>query len=287
MDMASKLSVVIATRNEEKNIENCIKSVVDQIFPREKVEIIVVDNGSKDNTVNLAKKYTENVYDLARDVNLSNIKNFRGAQVNFGVGKSIGDIIFFPDADMTFDENLFSDVIDKFKKVDALYVPEIICGKGFFGKIRNFERSFYNQTCIDGVRFVGREAFLKVGGFDVKNIVFGPDDWDFTKTLKKNNFGLGITEKSLFHHEEWLDWKTYINKKTKYIATFDSYIAKWGKSDPDIKKQFGLSYRFFGVFIENGKWKKLLSHPVLTVGMYGLRFLVGVKFLLRKNEKHN
>ena len=52
--------------------------------------------------------------------------------------------------------------------------------------------------------------------------------------------------------------------------------------DKDIKKQFGLTYRYFGVFLENGKWKKLLSHPILTVGMYFLRFLVGVSFLINK-----
>lgn len=60
------------------------------------------------------------------------------------------------------------------------------------------------------------------------------------------------------------------------------YNEKWGKSDPDLKKQFGIYYRFFGIFTEKGKWKKLLLHPFLAMGMYFLRFLVGVKFLTRK-----
>lgn len=291
MDVASKISAVIATRNEEKNIENCIRSIKDQDFLRDNIEIIVVDNGSVDTTVDLAKKYTEKVYELGKNIDLSNIKNFRGAQVNFGVSKSSGNIIFFPDADMTFDKKLFSDALDKLEKTDALYVPEIVRGKGFFGKIRNFERSFYNETCIDGVRFVKRNSFLRVGGFDVENIVFGPDDWDLTKSLKKIGIKIGITEKSLFHHEEWLSMLVYLRKKGNYVGTFKSYIDKWGKDDIDVKKQLGLYYRFFRVFTENDKWKKLVTHPFLALNMYILRVLVGIIFLFRKfskkiHEKH-
>ena len=63
----------------------------------------------------------------------------------------------------------------------------------------------------------------------------------------------------------------------------DVYIEKWGKDDQDVKKQFGIYYRFFGVFLENGKWKRLVAHPILAAGMYFLRFWVGVNFLLRDN----
>jgi len=38
----------------------------------------------------------------------------------------------------------------------------------------------------------------------------------------------------------------------------DAYIKKWGPGDPDIKKQLGLYYRFFGVFVEDGKFVKVL-----------------------------
>ena len=174
------VSVIIATRNESANIERIIKSLQRQTYPN--IEILVVDNGSTDNTQSLARKFLpdENVFHLAEYIDLSNVKNFRGAQVNFGVHKSKGNIIFFPDADMTFDNNLIEEAVEKMKLYDSLYVPEIVVGKGLFGKIRNFERSFYNSTCIDAVRFVSRHYFTKVKGFDEKNIAFAPDDWDLT-----------------------------------------------------------------------------------------------------------
>lgn len=279
--MLPLISAIVATKNEEKNIRRCLTSILDQKYPKEKIEIIVVDNDSSDKTREIAGKYTNLIYDIKEESDLTAVKNFRGAQLNLGVEKSQGEIIFFPDADMTFNPELLSDAAQKTGNKDALFVPEIICGRGFFGKIRNFERSFYNETCIDGVRFVKKEVFLSVEGFDVKNIAFGPDDWDFTKKLKMKNYKLGITEESLFHHEEHMTAKTYLNKKSKYAVTIDDYVKKWGRNDPDIKKQFGLYYRYFGIFWEEGKWKKLLAHPILALGMYSLRIIVGFKFLMR------
>ncbi len=46
-----------------------------------------------------------------------------------------------------------------------------------------------------------------------------------------------------------------------------------------IGKQLGFWYRYFGVFVEDGKGRQLLRYPVLTLGMYILRFLAGLNYL--------
>ncbi len=276
--------MIVATKNEERNIERCLRSIQKLNYPKDKVEVIVVDNNSSDNTKKVAIKHLVQFYNLTEYMPLNNLKNFRGAQLNFGVSKAKGEIIFFPDADMTFDPELMNESVKKIvdEKYDALFVPEVVNGKGWFGKIRNFERSFYNSTCIDGIRIVKKEDFDTVGGFDIKNIAFGFDDWDFTKNIKINK-KVSVTKKPLFHHEEELTLGVYLSKKAQYSVTANDYIKKWGKDDIDIKKQFNIKYRFLGVYIENGKWKQLVRKPLLTLGMIGLRFFVGLSFLFRKN----
>lgn len=266
------VSVIIATKNEENNIENCLRSILSQNYQKEKLEIIVVDNNSTDQTKEIAKKYTENVFNYGPE---------RSSQKNFGVEKCHGEYFLHLDADMTLSEKVIEECVSKVQmdeNIIALYIPEIVSGKKFFSKVRWFERSFYNGSPIDAVRFIRKDIFLKVGGFDEK--LYACEDWDLDKRLRK--FGkFGITKSELYHNEAEFNLKKYLSKKGYYSKNVNEYMKKWGKNDPDIRKQLGFYYRYFGVFIENGKWKKLIQHPVLATGMYFLRFLVGVKFIMR------
>lgn len=266
------ISVIITTKNEEKNIENCLKSIKNQSYSQEKIEVIVVDNNSTDKTKEIALKYTSKVFDKGPE---------RSAQRNFGVEKSSGEWFLYLDADMILSENVIKDCVNEVianTEIIALHISEIIMGEKFWSKVRRFERSFYDGTAIDGVRFIKKSEFQKVGGFDEK--LTGPEDWDLDKKLKKNG-KINLVKIPIYHNEAEFDLKKYLNKKGYYAQKFDEYIVKWGKDDPDIKKQFGIYYRFFGVFVENGKWKKIITHPFLTGGMYFLRGLVGIKFLIR------
>jgi hypothetical protein len=137
----------------------------------------------------------------------------------------------------------------------------------------------------------------------------GPEDWDIDKKIKKNGpIGmLPVTSEyikasswkqkefiveqgvdpngrwnAIFHNESKFILKKYLSKKKYYSKSMDTYISKWGQRDPDIRKQLGLWYRFFWVFLEKGKWKYLLEKPHLIPGIYLLRILVGLQFLRRK-----
>ncbi|MDP1845624.1 MAG: glycosyltransferase [Candidatus Moranbacteria bacterium] len=266
------VSVIITTKNEERNIGNCLESVLAQVFPAENIETIVVDNNSTDKTKEIALKYTQKVFTYGPE---------RSAQKNFGIRKSKGEYFLHLDADMVLSENVVKECVEKVssdKNIIALFISEIVAGKGFFLKVRRFERSFYDGTVIDAVRFIQKEKFLEAGGFDEK--LYACEDWDLDKRLKKLG-KFDIVKSPLYHNEEGFSLKKYLAKKGYYSKNMDIYIKKWGKNDPDVKKQFGFYYRFIGVFVENGKWKKLLRHPILTAGMYFLKFLVGIKFLLR------
>ena len=269
------ISIIITTKNEEKNIENCLESINRQNYSRDQIEIIVVDNSSTDRTKEIALKYTNLVFNKGPE---------RSAQRNFGVEKSRGEYFIFLDADMILSENLVRDCVEKIKsspRTIALYISEIVMGENFFSKVRRFERSFYDATVIDCARFIKKDAFLQVGGFDES--LTGPEDWDLDKKLR--NIGrIDLIKTPIYHNEAEFNLREYLTKKGYYAKYFDDYIAKWGKNDPDVKKQFGFHYRFIGVFIENGKWKEMLIHPALTAGMYFLRFSVGIRFLLRQSS---
>lgn len=295
------VSIIITTKNELKNIGTCLDSIVAQTYKA--IEIIVVDNFSTDQTQEIARRYTDKVFSKGPE---------RSAQRNFGmIEKSQGEYVMFVDADMILAPTLVESCLDKMRTDNstALHIREVVLGRNFWSRVRRFERGFYDGTPIDGARFFLKSAFVQVGGFDEELFKVGSgEDWDIDKLIKKigtisllKEDGLrkqiwptglfefvksrGVTpsenEPLIYHNEADFILKSYLKKKAYYAKGFDGYIAKWGRSDPDIQKQFGLWYRFFGVFLENHKWRNLVSHPVLTLGMYFLRFLVGVVFLFR------
>lgn len=265
-------SIIIATKNEEKNIANCLQSIQKQTYPQEQIEIIVVDNNSSDKTKDIAHQYTDKIFNKGPE---------RSAQKNFGTQQSKGEYCLYLDADMILSPEIIQESVANFKKnaeTIALYIPEIVIGNTFWAKVRRFERSFYNATAIDCVRVIKTADFHAIQGFD--ETLFAAEDWDLDKRIK-NQGPTDIIKSPLYHNEKCFTLSSYLKKKKYYSQSFDKYIVKWGEDDSDVKKQFSFYYRFIGVFTENGKWKKIIAHPILTAGMYFLRIMVGITFLLR------
>jgi glycosyltransferase involved in cell wall biosynthesis len=265
------VSVVITTKNEEKNIENCLRSLGSQTFKN--IELIVVDNFSKDNTVDIAKRYTTKVYSKGPE---------RSSQRNYGARLATSEYLLYLDADMILSPNVIEECVEKCERegVDALYIPERIVGEGFWIKVRDFERGFYTGTVIDAVRFVRKNLFEQVKGFD--ETLIGPEDWDFDRKIREIG-RTAIVDVPLYHNENSFDMKRYLKKKDYYAKGIQNYARKWGSHDPEITKQIGLWYRVIGVFTEKDKWKNLLRHPLFMIGMYYLKLRVAIGF--RQNAK--
>ena len=83
-----KVSVVIPALNEEGNIEKCLKSIRRQA---QEVELILIDNGSEDNTPEIARKYCDQVH-IKPGYSLAEMRDF-------GARAATGDIIVTTDAD--------------------------------------------------------------------------------------------------------------------------------------------------------------------------------------------
>lgn len=116
----NSLSVIISAYNEEKNIEDCLRSVAfaDQI--------IVVDNSSSDKTAQLAKKFTKYVYKKPNNLMLNINKNF-------GFTKATNEWILSLDADERVDEALATEIQETIEDTQktGFWIPRknIIFGK--------------------------------------------------------------------------------------------------------------------------------------------------------------
>lgn len=296
------VSVVVTTRNEGKNIGNCLHSIRAQTWPA--IEAIVVDNQSTDATLEISARLADKVATKGPE---------RSAQRNHGmIDLASGEYVMYIDADMILSPRLVECCVEHIQRTGAaaLHVSETVLGTRYFSRVRRFERGFYDGTPIDGARFFHRPTFARIGGFDEALFVKGSgEDWDIDKKIKQVGkiaalpaaaarpfqgnweFASFVAERGvpfkpdyvgIYHNEAEFELISYLRKKSYYTQGFDGYIEKWGRDDPDIRCQFGLGYRYWTVFTEKGKWLRLLRRPDLAFGMYFLRVLVGIVFVLNK-----
>ncbi|MHA1705898.1 MAG: glycosyltransferase [Promethearchaeota archaeon] len=83
------VSFIIPTLNSEKTLEKCLRSITEQDYPS--IEIIIVDGGSKDNTINIAMKYNAKVLEFRGNL---------GAARQLGISKASGELIANWDSDI-------------------------------------------------------------------------------------------------------------------------------------------------------------------------------------------
>lgn len=266
-----KLTAVITTRNEADNIANCIRAF--DAF-RDEIEIVVVDNASTDDTKKIAAGLGAKVLDKGPE---------RSAQRNLGWRTAAADWVIVLDADMILPRETIEEVLAIASQVSrplAYWIPEVRTGSGLRVKARNFERSFYDGTCIDALRLFSKPVLEATGGYD-ENLIAGPEDWELDIRVLATGAKCAVLRHPLIHNEKKLSLKRMLEKKAYYSKSMAAYQAKW-PGHPALRKQFGLGYRFFGVFVENGKWKRLLRHPILALVMYAERILVGFTYLINK-----
>ncbi len=101
------LSICMIVKNEEENIEKCLKSMI-PLINEDSIELIIVDTGSIDKTVDICKKYTKHVYNKQWNDDFSEARNY-----SISIAK--GEYIFIQDADQTIDEKSIDRLINLFK----------------------------------------------------------------------------------------------------------------------------------------------------------------------------
>jgi len=91
MEKLPSISIVIPTLNCENLLKKCLESIENQDYPKNKIELLIIDGGSKDNTLKIAKQYTSKIF--------SNPLKTAEAGKAVGVKKAKNDLIAFIDSD--------------------------------------------------------------------------------------------------------------------------------------------------------------------------------------------
>jgi hypothetical protein len=247
------VSVIVTTRNSERTLERCLRSVTGQTH--RPLELVVVDNHSTDATLEIAHRYADRVATIGPE---------RSAQRNLGAEIAAGQTLLFIDSDMVLDPDVVAAGVAALASsgLPAAMIPEETVGEGFWTNCRILERSCYTgDDTVEAARLYDRREFLGVGGFDPALV--GGEDWDLSRRVARGR-RLPRARALIRHDEGRTRLRTVYSKRVYYAPGYLRYLRKHGR---DAISQGNPIIR--AAYVRN--WRRLAAHPLLTVGMITLK----------------
>lgn len=210
--MRPTVAVIIPTSNSSKTLEACLRSIGAQTYSE--LEIVVVDNFSKDNTRRIAEEFS------ARVLNGGNPASARNA----GVRDSISDYILFVDSDEILDRNLVNECVRlcEENKSSFVRIPLFFNGGSFVGnssafwknKLSVVDREIRGNSASDTVtRFLKRKHVIAAGFFDERLNV--GEDVKFKQTLFSIGL-IGVRSRHCIYHMEPSRLGDFVRKNLGY-----------------------------------------------------------------------
>src|SRR3990172_668664 len=127
--MSKKLSIVVPVFNESQYIIRSLENILNTKIPAWKSEIIVVNDGSTDNTLSLLKEIKKRFPDLEL---ISTPVNYgKGSALKKGIHKTCGDVVIVQDGDLEYDPSDFRAILEKYsnKDTNVVYGSRILGAK--------------------------------------------------------------------------------------------------------------------------------------------------------------
>jgi mycofactocin system glycosyltransferase len=227
------VTVVIPVKNRPGEIRDCLDSLKVLNYPKEKMEIIVVDDGSTDSTGDIIASY---------NVKLISLPKSKGASAcrNIGVKEAKGEIIAFLDSDCTVSPGWIKELlpyfafegvgavggfVNSYYNSSCLDKYEAACSSLNMGKRVLFERdaktNFYVPSCN---LFVKKDAFNQTGGF--KESMHVGEDVDFCWRMRKLGYFLLYVPQGVIAH-----------KHRNILAKMLKRRMEYGTSEADLYKK--------------------------------------------------
>lgn len=216
-------SIVIPAFNEEAFIEKCLSSLDVQSYPRERYEIIVVDNGSTDNTFKIAERYCDFV--------LKKEKGHVGSVRNYGVMKARGDILICTDSDCVVSKDWLTKGVELLKKNrkhafgGGLILSPNATWIEKYWLLNESQQTVQQKDLMGSCIFCWKKDFISVGGFN-EEITSG-EDTELSQKLK--NIGLKIMlvpELSVVHLGNAKTVKSFFLRQLWHSENYASNIGK-------------------------------------------------------------
>lgn len=267
-------SILIPAHNEEKVIGKTIESMLRLVYPKDKLQIIVINDGSTDSTKEIIKNYA--VKDSM--VELYDIPKGEGGKgksrtLNIGIKAARGEIIAIYDADNTPDENSL-----RYLVAQLLLHKEL---GAVLGKFRTVNKNRNWLTKFINIETLSFQSMLQAGRWQLHNVATLPgtnfvmwawlinklDGWDEEALTEDSELSIRIYQEgykikfipyAITYEQEPESWKVWIKQRMRWVRGNNYVISKFFRQIPKFKNRrlafdilytLALYYVFFAAII--------------------------------------
>jgi len=247
-NICKSVSIIIPVYNAEKTIEHCLRSVLKLNYPKSRLEIIVVDDGSVDRTLEIIKNFSDEVKIIRKK------RGGAASAQNIGIKNSLGEIILNIDSDAYITKDFLNTAIKEFDDPQVGIVGGFLKPaptKSFWAKMSGYEseeRAFrrvsskYVHHMTTTCTAYRRKMFEETGYFD-EFFKQGGYDTEFSKRAIKAGWKIVLVDAICFH-----EWRSSFTSYFKQQIQGGIAMTKVLRKHPDaIKGDEVIRTKFFSL----------------------------------------
>jgi glycosyltransferase involved in cell wall biosynthesis len=280
--MNAIVSIIVPCYNQAQYLDETLQSVLDQTY--QNWECIIVNDGSPDNTEEVAQKWAEK--DVRFQYFFKENGGVSGAR-NFGINCAIGEFILPLDADDRIGDTYINLALKEFERDNTLKV--VYCKAEYFGdktgswylptfSLQNLAR--FNMIFCSAL--YRKKDWESVDGYDV-NMIYGIEDWEFWIAILKEGGKVFCLDMVGFYYrvKKVSRQKKLDREKTKIMNDYMSL-----KHVDFFIKQLGSFLELNEIIEFNKKCSENLKSEKFVIDVFCITFFGFSVFGLYKTKKH-
>jgi cellulose synthase/poly-beta-1,6-N-acetylglucosamine synthase-like glycosyltransferase len=241
------ISIIIPAKNEEKVIGRCLDAFLKLDYPKKKIEIIVVEDGSRDRTAQICNEYARRYRGLIKFFHKPT-SNGKSSALNFGLKHAKGELIGVFDADSVPESDILKRVAKYFNDLRVIALQgrnlSINADENMLTKLISYEDAVRYEAYIRGKEAL--ELFVPLTGscyFIKRNVLLDVGGWDDNCLSEDTELAAKLLEKGI---------------KIKYAPD----VKCWQENPSNLKNMYKQRKRWFGGTMEVAlKYGRLLRRP--------------------------
>lgn len=240
----TKVTVLIAARNEEAGIHKTIEDILAQQYPKELLEVIIADDHSTDRTAEIILSYADRGVKLLQLKEDRALNSYKKKAISEAIGLSTGDLMVATDADCRMGPHWLESIVERFETSNLLMLSSPVAffeDKNLFESLQTLEFSAFiglgastigngkASTCNGANLAYKKSVFNEVGGFKgIDDLASGDDELLLQKIAAKYPTRIGFLKQreAIVYTHAKPNWEEFKQQRRRWASKSVKYKDK-------------------------------------------------------------